>query len=311
MGKSSEPQQTVSTTELPPWLTAAAQQNIQTAQQIAQTPYQPYTGSVVAGLSPAQLQAFQMAQQNVGSYQPALSAALGAATGAANYTPQNVVAPSFLNSNIQSYMNPYLAEVEQRATENINRQLAQTQNQIASQAVQSRAFGGSRQGVQEGIAAGEAARAAGDLSAQLRAQAFQQAAALQQADQASAMQAALANQQAGLAGAGLGLQGAGVLTNLAGQQQQLGLTDVGAIGAVGQQQQAQQQAELDAAYAAFLQELNYPIQGLNLQLAAVGATPYGQTTTQTTTGGPQGSGLATGIGAAGSFLSGLAALGTF
>ena len=311
MGKSSAPQQTVQKTELPPWLNEAAQKNLSIADELAQRPYQPYGGSVVAGVSPEQQQAFQMAQQNVGSYQPALTAGMGAAARGAYYDPQMVSAPSFLQGNIQEYMNPYISEVEQRATSNAERALQQQKNQISGQAIQSRAFGGSRQGIAEGVAAAEGARGIGDLSAQLRAQGFQQAAALQQADQARQMQASLANQQAGLSGAGLGIQGAGVLGSLAQQRQQMGLTDVGAVGAVGEQQQQQQQRQLEEAYARFVEQRDFPTQQLNLRLAAVGATPYGQTTTQTSTGGPQGSGIATALGAGGSFLSGLAALGTF
>ena len=311
MGKSSSPQTTVQRTELPPFVTEAAQRNLSIADELAQRPYQAYGGSVVAGFSPEQEQAFQMAQGNVGAYQPALTAGMGAAARGAYYDPQMVSAPSFLQGNIQEYMNPYLSEVEQRATSNAERALQQQMNQISGQAIQSRAFGGSRQGIAEGVAAAEGARGIGDLSAQLRAQGFQQAAALQQADQARAMQAALANQQAGLAGAGLGLQGAGVLGSLAQQQQGMGLTDVGAIGAIGEQRQNQQQRQLEEAYARFVEQRDYPTQQLNLRLAALGATPYGQSTTQTTTGGPQGSGLATGLGGAGSFLAGLAAIGTF
>ena len=311
MGKSSAPQQTVQKTELPPWLNEAAQKNLDIADQLASRPYQPYGGSTLAGFAPEQQQAFGMAQQNVGAYQPALTAGMGAAARGAYYDPQMVSAPSFLQGNIQEYMNPYISEVEQRATSNAERALQQQMNQISGQAIQSRAFGGSRQGIAEGVAAAEGARGIGDLSAQLRAQGFQQAAALQQADQARQMQASLANQQAGLSGASLGLQGAGVLGNLAQQRQQLGLTDVGAVGAIGEAQQAQAQRALDDAYARFVEQRDFPTQQLNLRLAAVGATPYGQTTTQTSTGGPQGSGIATALGAGGSFLSGLAALGTF
>jgi len=311
MGKSSAPQQTVQKTELPPWLNEAAQKNLEIADQLASRPYQPYGGSVVAGFSPEQQQAFQMAQQNVGSYQPALTAGMGAAARGAYYDPQMVSAPSFLQGNIQEYMNPYISEVEQRATSNAERALQQQMNQISGQAIQSRAFGGSRQGIAEGVAAAEGARGIGDLSAQLRMQGFTQAAALQQADQARQMQASLANQQAGLSGAGLGIQGAGLLGTLAQQRQQMGLTDVGAVGAVGEQQQQQQQRQLEEAYARFVEQRDFPTQQLNLRLAAVGATPYGQTTTQTSTGGPQGSGIATALGAGGSFLSGLAAIGAF
>ena len=305
MGKSSKPQTTTQKTELPEWVQTEAQRNLRIADELASRPYQAYGGATVAGFAPEQEQAFQLAQANLGAYRPALTAATGAATQGALYQPQQVTAPSFLSGNIQSYMNPYLQEVEQRAGDALGRQLAQTQNQIASQAVQARAFGGSRQGIQEGVAAGEAARAMGDLSARLRSEGFGQAAALQQADQARQMQAALANQQAGLAGAGLGLQSAGVLGNLAQQTQQAGMADVGAISAVGGQRQALEQQQLQDAYRRFTEQRDYPLQQLNLRLAALGATPYGQTTTQTATG-QQGSSLLTGLGGAGSAMAGAA-----
>lgn len=312
MGKSSPSAQTVvNKTELPPWVNEAAQENLKIARELASRPYQPYGGSTVAGFSPEQQQAFGMAQQNVGSYMPALTAATGAAAQGAYYNPQMVSAPSFLEGNIQQYMNPYLSEVEQRATSNAERALQQQMNQISGQAIQARAFGGSRQGIAEGVAAAEGARGIGDLSAQLRAQGFQQAAALQQADQARQMQAALANQQAGLTGAGLSLQGATTLGNLANQRQQMGLTDVGAVETIGSQQQALAQRALDDAYARFVEQRDFPLQQLNLRLAAVGATPYGQTTTQTKTGGESGSNFLTGLGSLGTFASGIASLASF
>jgi hypothetical protein len=316
MGKSAPSAQTVvNKTELPPFVTEAAQKNLAIADELAQRPYQPYGGSVVAGFSPEQQQAFQMAQQNVGSYQPALTAAMGAAAGGAYYNPQMVTAPSFLEGDVEGtfnrYLNPYLQTVEQGALEAGQRALDQRLNTISDSAIRGRAFGGSRQGIMEGVATAEAARQMGDLSAQIRARGYDQAINVMQADQARAMQAALANQQAGLAGAGLGLQGAGVLGNLAQQRQQFGLADVGAIGAVGEQQQALQQRQLEEAYARFIEQRDFPTQQLNLRLAALGATPYGQTTTQTKTGGESGSSLAAGLGGAGSFLAGLAAIGTF
>lgn len=312
MGKSAPSAQTVvNKTELPPWVNEAAQENLKIAGELASRPYQPYGGSTVAGFSPEQQQAFGMAQQNVGSYMPALTAATGAAAQGAYYNPQMVTAPSFLEGNIQQYMNPYISEVEQRATSNAERALQQQMNQISGQAIQARAFGGSRQGIAEGVAAAEGARGIGDLSAQLRAQGFQQAAALQQADQARQMQAALANQQAGLTGAGLSLQGATTLGNLANQRQQMGLTDVGAVETIGAQQQALAQRSLDDAYARFVEQRDFPLQQLNLRLAAVGATPYGQTQTQTKTGGESGSSFLTGLGGLGTFASGIASLASF
>jgi hypothetical protein len=311
MGKSSGPQTTVQTTQLPRWLEDAAQANLRLATQLGNRPYQAYGGETVAGFAPEQERAFEMAQGNMGIYQPTLGAATNAAMQGASYQPQQVTAPSFLTGDLSGYMNPYLAEVEQRATSNLQRGLQQNLNQIASQASQARAFGGSRQGIQEGVATAEAARAAGDLSAQLRQQGFQQAAALQQADQARAMQAALANQQAGLAGAGLSLQGAQALSGLAQQQQAMGLTDVAAMQGIGAERQGLEQRQLEDAYRRFVEQRDYPERALQLRLAAIGATPYGQTTTQTRSGGESGSSFLTGLGGAGTFLSGLAALASF
>ena len=111
---------------------------------------------------------------------------------------ERVSAPSFLQGDINAYMNPYISNVEEAAISRLQDASQQNLNQIASQAARAGAFGGSRQGVAEAVARGETARSAGELSAGLRSQAFNQAAALMQTDQGRAMQAALANQAAGM-----------------------------------------------------------------------------------------------------------------
>ena len=316
MGKSAPSAQTVvNKTELPEWLNQAAQQNLSIANELAQRPYQPYGGSTVAGFSPEQQQAFGMAQQNVGSYMPALTAATGAAAQGAYYNPQMVSAPSFLEGDVEGtfnrYINPYIQTVEQGAIKAGQQALSQRLSGIGDTALRANAFGGSRQGVMEGVATAETARQLGDLSAQIRSRGYDQALAAIQQDQNRAMQAALANQQAGLSGAGLSLQGATTLGNLANQRQQMGLTDVGAVETIGSQQQALAQRALDDAYARFVEQRDFPLQQLNLRLAAVGATPYGQTTTQTKTGGESGSSFLTGLGGLGTFASGIASLASF
>jgi hypothetical protein len=196
-------------------------------------------------------------------------------------------------------MNPYVENIENRAIEASGRALEQSRNQIAANAAQSKAFGGSRQGLAEGVAAAESARNIGDLSARLRADAFNQAAAIQAADQARALQAAQANQAAGLQGAATNISGATALGMLTGQAQQGRQQEAALVENIGQQRQAQAQAALDEAYARWLEQRNYPIEGLNLRLAATTATPYGATQTQTKTGGPGGSSFLTGLGAVG------------
>ncbi|MGA3083095.1 MAG: hypothetical protein ABSD44_17220, partial [Terracidiphilus sp.] len=53
-----------------PAASAAYSNVLNTAQQVASTPYQPYTGQLVQGFSPDQLQAFQQVQQMQGMAQP-------------------------------------------------------------------------------------------------------------------------------------------------------------------------------------------------------------------------------------------------
>jgi hypothetical protein len=275
-------------------------ENIAKATEVADRPYEAYTGTRLAGFTPEQEQAFGIINQGVGRTAPAYEAAQGAALGSAYYQPQNVQAGSFLTGNIGDYMNPYISNVENRAIDASGRALQQSRNQIAANASQAGAFGGSRQGIAEGVAASESARNIGDLSAKLRSDAFNQATALQSSDYNRSLQAAQANQAAGLQGAATNISGATALGALTGQAQQGRQTEAALVENIGQQRQAMSQAALDEAYAKWLEQRNYPIEGLNLRLAATSATPYGGTQTQTKTGGPGGNSFLTGLGAVGS-----------
>jgi hypothetical protein len=61
---------TTSTTESPKWLQDAIYNQIQVAQNIANTPYQEYAAPRVAELSPLQQQAYSQVQQNQGAWKP-------------------------------------------------------------------------------------------------------------------------------------------------------------------------------------------------------------------------------------------------
>lgn len=307
-GSSGGPSTVTNKTELPPWLEDITKENLAIADQISKRPYQPYAGQMVAGFAPEQEAAFDYATRGVGMYQPAYEAAMGTAAQTSAYAPQQVQAQNFLTGNVNAYMNPYLENVEQAALGRLEGATKQAVNRIGDQALAARAFGGSRQGIAEGVALGEAARSAGELSANLRSQGFQQAAALMQADQQRAMQAALANQQAGLSGAGLNLQGAAQLANFAGAGQQARAQDAALLEQIGRTRQGLTQQQLDEAYARFMEERNYPIENLNLRLAATSATPYGSTQTQTRTGGASGSNFLSGLGSGLSALTSIASI---
>jgi len=301
-------QTTVQQQKIPEWVEAAGQENLRIANEIAARPYVNYPGNLTATFTPEQEAAFNLAQSSVGMTAPLYGMAGQAIGGVSQYAPIDVTAPSFLQANVSQYMNPYTENVINRASEAAMRQLQMQQNQIASQAARAGAFGGSRQGIQEGVAAAETARGIGDLTAQLQAQSYGQAQQAIAADQARAQQAALANQAAGLQAAGLRLQGGQGLANLGGLAQRAALTDVATMGAVGQARQDLAQRQLDEAYARFQEERNYPVQALNLRLAALGALPYGKETTQTTSGMPTGNSFLAGLGGVGGLFSGIAAL---
>jgi hypothetical protein len=90
----------------------------------------------------------------------------------------------------------------------------------------------------------------------------------------------LTSDETGLQGAQVNLAGSQLLGNLANQQQQQLLTGANAVTGVGLQQQAQQQAQLDAAYQEFLRQLTYPYQQQDVLNKALGmfGTMQGQYT---------------------------------
>jgi len=172
----------------------------------------------VATQDPLQTQAYQQAS-GLGSFQPFLTQAGADATAA-----QQLTGPQAY----QEFMSPYQQEVIDTSLAALQRERDIARQQIGAGAAQLGAFGGGRQGLQEGAFDAETALGKAQLESQLRAQGFQQA--QQAAQQAFANQQALSTQQQGLA----------QLAPQLAQQQITGLQQL------GQGQQAQSQAILDA-----------------------------------------------------------------
>jgi hypothetical protein len=130
---------------------------------------------------------------------------------------RDITAGSFLNQNIQQYMNPYTQAVTEQSLADLERSRQLQQQQTAAQATASRAFGGSRQGVAEA----ETNRAFGENAARLVAQqnaaGYQAAQQASEADLARQMQAQQLNQAQDLATTQQSLQLAGQF-GLANQQ---------------------------------------------------------------------------------------------
>jgi len=321
MGKGRGSQTTTSQVVLPQWLDDAARRSLQIADEVAGRPYTPYPGQRVAGLNNDQLWTQQGVRDLQGSSAPGINTAQVMAARAGNYTPSQVAAGNFLQGNVNAYMNPYTNAVIDSSLSRLNDQTQLGVNNINANAQRAGAFGGSRHGVAEGIARSEGARAAGDLSANLYNQSFNTARDTMMQDQNRALQGDMSNQAAGLSAANLQNQAAANYGNLVNTGSQLRGRELALLDASGQQQQAYSQQGLDDQYNRWNEEWNYPIQGLNTRLAAVGATPYGQTTTQTAPrsggnplgtalgGAAAGAGIASALGLSGGWAGGAAGLG--
>ena len=235
----------------------------------------------VQGFTAPQQAGFNLAQQGIGGFQPYLTSALGQQFGAAGTTGQGIQAlqgMSFDPSNVSQYMDPYQQNVTQEALKEIDRQSAMAGNQLAGQAVERGAFGGSRYGLQQS----ELARNTGDLKSRRifedMSRNFQQAQAAQQAANQQMMQQGQVFGQLGQMQSGVG----GQLANLGQQQQQLAAGDVSSLMGIGGLQQQLGQNVLGANYANQLaaQQLPFNTASFASNVLAQQA-PFGGTQQQT------------------------------
>ena len=294
-------QTVVNKTELPQWVQDAGQKNLAAAYQVSDNLMGPYTGPRVADMTQGAQADIAGLQNNVGSTNPAFALAQNQAAGIGNYNPAQVQSGQLSNTDLSSYMNPYTQNVIGSGLQALDMQRMQALNQNGDQALRAGAFGGSRHGVTEGMTNAGAAMQAGTLASGLMAQNYSQAQNAANSDIGRNLQAQLANQQAGLSGAGLNLSAANSLGNLAQQGQQSFLAGNAAAMAGQQAMQQQNQNQLDASKQAYTDAQQFPLQQLQIPLQALGATPYGQTNTQTGPG-PTSNGLMTGLGAASSLV---------
>lgn len=275
--------------KLPEWVENASQQNYQKAQQITSKPYQAYDGERVAPLSDPTMSAINYMLGNVGAYQGNFDAASGALAGLLNfnYSPDTIKAGKVTDADIDSYINPYIANVENKALDNLERSRLAAVNSNASKAAAAKSFGGSRHGVIDAVTNAETSRAAGDLSANLRKSGFDTATGLITSDMNRDLSAQTSNAGNRLAAA---LQGAGVRNNAAtgianvAQAGQAGvMADISGLLNAGGLIEGKQQQFMDQDYADWREAKDYDLEQLNILMAALGMSPYGRTETSTTT----------------------------
>lgn len=271
------------------------------ATDIAQREFTPYTGERVAGMTPLQQQALggygalDMGGQQYGQAADVYGRLSGFEAPEAQAAQVGQVG-SIADADMGRYMSPYTEGVIETGLRDIGgaQQMALGQQQARAQ--KAGAFGGSRHGIAEAETRKAYGQQAADLVARERANAFRQAQQAAQFDitgqQQRALaeagyqqQAALANQQAALAGAGIQAGAAAGLGNIAGQRLQSQLAGLGAQMQAGEQQRMLSQAGLDAQYAEFARQQDFPLTGLNALATAASGIPSGYGTTTQSYGG--------------------------
>jgi hypothetical protein len=216
----------------------------------------------VAGFSPTQLSAMNLATQGIGSFRPFLQDARSAQTAGAETIglgTQIAAGADFGPGAYKPFFDQYQQDVTGEALKEIDRQAAMAQNQLAGQAVKAGAFGGSR----FGVAQSELSRSAQDLKSRRifedMSRNFQQA---QGAARAANQQRLQAGQVFGQLGRGVGSIG-GAIAGLGGQLQQQQRQDVNQLLGIGGLQQQQLQRESDVGTANIAAMQNAPFQRLS------------------------------------------------
>ncbi len=233
----------------------------------------------VAGFSPTQQAAMQQAYGGIGAYQPFLDAAQQTQAAALGTTGAGVQALGQMNfdpSRAQAFMDPYQQAVTNEALKEIDRQQQMASNQLAGQAVQAGAFGGSRFGIQQS----ELARNAQDLKSRRifedLSRNYQQAQAAAQAANTQRMQQAQQFGNLGRQTSGIG----GAMAGLGAQTQQLGQSDVNQLMGIGGMQQQLMQKMFDTQTANVAAMENAPFQRLSAGAGIMGQLLPGGAGTQ-------------------------------
>ena len=300
--------------------------------------YQPYEGQRIQDFTPDQLAYMEKVRELQGYGADAVKSATDRMQELQRYTPERVgirelgqvgtdftpqqtTAGAFDSQAAQQYMNPYIENVLDRQRERMFRADDLARHGRDARAVQSGAFGGSRQGVVEAEAAKNLHDRRADQEAQALSHAFESGANIfktdadrsltaQRANQAAGLKtdelglrgdianlqgdmqtqksditAQRANQAAGLSGAGLGLKASAGIGGLLGKGQALTGQQLGMLSGVGGAQQQMGQAGLDMAYSDFERQRMFPYEQLNYFMGGLQGFPSSMIPGTTTTTG--------------------------
>ena len=241
----------------------------------------------VAPQDQLQIDAQDLAEKGIGSFQPFLDRAAAASTAAGTALGGIGTGAQAFQQEVGDFMSPYQAQVIDATLAEFDRNQRIQEENLRSQQAKLGVLGAGRAGVQLAELGTGAARERALLQAGLLQQGFGQAAAQRQQDIANRFGLAAAQQ-------GLG----GFEATLGGQQQAMTGRDVAQLGTLGALNQAQEQARLDAEREAARQAAFLPQQNLDRFAAQITGLMggYPGQTTQTAVPNPTPLQTALGIG---------------
>ena len=280
-----QPSNVTQTQDLPDWAIPYAKSVLGKGDALSNSGYQRYQGERIAQFTPLQQRAFAGAT----NMQPSAATGqginlAGQAAGRAMNTSYDPYATGQFGAQAGQYMDPYMQNVVGIQQREAARASEMQRNQNQAGAVQSGAFGGSRQAIMEAERQRNLATQQGDIQARGLQDAFSRGQTQFNTEQQLREQSKQYGAGLGLQGLQTALTGAQNLGALGNQQFQQGM-DVNKLQAgYGTQQQQQVQNILGQQYQDFQDEKRFPYQQLEFQSNLLRGTPSGTTQTMYTPG---------------------------
>mgnify|MGYP000312301487 CR=1 FL=1 len=241
----------------------------------------------IAGMDPLRTSAINLGEQLSGSYKPFIEGAKTQDLAAQQALTSGLGFLQPSQENIDKFMNPYQQSVIDSTMTQLDRQADIARQGDAAKAIQSGAFGGSREGIQRAERDRGLQQVKADTLSKLLSSNF--------------AQAQKASQEAGRLSGGIGQAFgtlAGTTSDIGRLQQALGQADVSQLSQLGAMRQQQDQAALDATRQNAMQTAQEPYTRLQIGqnlLQGMPSSSIPSTFTQSTT--PSANPFLQGIGA--------------
>jgi len=268
MGKGSAPTETKSTvtqTNLPEYVRPYFERLLQRTESESQRPYQTFDGQRLADTSADLLTSEERIRGIADQGLPGMTDAMDRVKQGMGFQ-----ARQFTGDEVGKYMSPYMDQVVARqkkgAIDDYRQQLAGGR----AGAIESGAFGGSREGVQRALGEEALYDRLADIDATGRQQAFSQATSAFQADRGADIQAEQ-----------IGLGAAGNMANLAERARAGDVEAARLLETIGKAGMSRDQTGLDLAYSDFNRQRAYPQEKLGLFSSVLRGIPVQPSTTQT------------------------------